>query len=93
MATATPRIVEIEKTVIEERVDGVTLELSTAEAEVLMAITAKIGGDPHKSDRGHVDNIGNALREAGVKDWGQTDAYKRLSGTGLSFDNKEEFAW
>lgn len=42
-----------------------TLELTEQEAETLYLITFRIGGDPEKSRRGDMDNIGKELRKFG----------------------------
>lgn len=93
MATATPRIVEIEKVVVEEQRDGVVLELSAAEAKTLAAICARVGGSPDKSPRGHVGAIDAALRSAGYN-WlsreAGADAYALMEGnSSLRFKDGE----
>lgn len=45
---------------------SVTLELTAAEARVLLYICNNIGGPTATSCRAHVDAIGNALQSAGV---------------------------
>ena len=69
MATATARIVPVEKTVTvtEYEKDGsVELTLTKEEAETLSELLYKVGGSPYVSRRGHMQNLANALREAGV---------------------------
>lgn len=50
---------------LEKVPDGVTLELSAAEADVLAVILSKVGGDPQFTDRRLVDEITHALRVSG----------------------------
>jgi len=57
MATATKKATTIY---------NVTLTLNHNEAETLLALTGKIGGDPNTSRRRFIDSIRHALREAGV---------------------------
>ena len=42
---------------------NVLLELSYEEAETLLIVTDRIGGDPQLSRRKHTDKIGQALRD------------------------------
>jgi hypothetical protein len=65
MATAKTRFVPLVTTT--QVADGVTLELTKAEAEALLFITGCIGGVPDTSARGRFDSIRSALREAGVE--------------------------
>lgn len=49
----------------------VTLRITPAEAQALANVLSGIGGDPHLSDRGHIDTIGELLREQGYAyQWG-----------------------
>lgn len=43
----------------------VTLVLTQEEAQALVNVLAKIGGEPAVSERGQVQNIGDTLRDAG----------------------------
>ena len=45
----------------------VQLTLTVQEAEVLLFVTKRIGGMPEMTPRGHMDQIGYALSEAGVE--------------------------
>jgi type II secretory pathway component PulM len=45
----------------------VTLEMTDREAEVLLNIMEKIGGDGTRSPRADADAIAEALRDAGVR--------------------------
>jgi hypothetical protein len=66
MASAVKRTREVRKTVTDVVPDGVTLTLTQAEAETLLMVHARIGGDPMVTRRLHTDGIGQALRNAGV---------------------------
>ncbi|MFI2909441.1 hypothetical protein ACG2OD_14445 [Streptomyces sp. PDY-4] len=70
----------------------VTLTLSVEEAETLMAVGAKIGGDRSNSPRKHYDSVVAALSKAGVRDFTAFGAhpYKHLSRSapGLVFYNE-----
>jgi hypothetical protein len=58
----------------------VTLTLSGPEARTLFLITNHIAGVPKDSAREYVDNIGRALREAGVRQpW--DDNNRHVTGT------------
>lgn len=46
--------------------NGITLELSSEEASLLLYICNNIGGSPTESPRDLVDNIAGALTSAGV---------------------------
>lgn len=70
MASATKTYVTrtARKTVeVQEQVPTVTLVLSADEAETLAAIAYRTAGSPDTSPRKHVDAVGDALREAGVR--------------------------
>ncbi|MFE9442511.1 hypothetical protein ACFYO2_26745 [Streptomyces sp. NPDC006602] len=52
-----------------EKVPGITLTLTIAEAETLIAVGAKIGGDREHSPRKHYEAVTKALLGAGVRDY------------------------
>ena len=70
MATATKlcenKVVEKVVTEIVTEQVGVSLNLSTAEAETLAVILCKIGGDPYDSPRKNVESMSRALEGQGV---------------------------
>jgi hypothetical protein len=74
--------------------ESVTLTLSAEEAEVIMAVGAKIGGDRHGSPRKHYESIVSALAKAGVRDFTAygPHPYKHLSrnAPGLVFGTKPQ---
>ncbi|WP_338781760.1 hypothetical protein [Streptomyces sp. DG1A-41] len=74
--------------------DFVTLTLSIEEAETLMAVGAKIGGDREDSPRAHYEAIVRALSRAGVRDFTASGAhpYKHLNrnAPGLMFTSKPQ---
>lgn len=59
------------------------LTLSAREADVLVAISAHVGGMP-SGYRGDVDRISRALRDAGVPSWDGSEVYEASSG-GITF--------
>lgn len=60
MAKGTKNVVRIPVQTFEEKVVGVTLELTLEEAEVLYFISRRIGGSP-SGPRGCMDSINEAL--------------------------------
>lgn len=76
MAVADTRLV-IEERVIEvvEEVETsvVNLELSGEEADLLVDILSRIGGNPERTRRGIADRIHEALEDAGVTGAGRDD--------------------
>ncbi|MFI9202616.1 hypothetical protein [Streptomyces sp. NPDC053048] len=79
------------KTVTDEKV---LLVLSKEEAEVLMAVGAKIGGDRLHSHRRHFEAILNALSQAGVKGFTHEGEhpyrYLKAYALGLYFTDKPD---
>jgi hypothetical protein len=79
-----------EKTTIIKRVikttekPGITLTLSMPEASTLIAMAAKVGGNPDNSPRGWLNNIFAALQSAGAEGYADLEEYDVLSG-GLEF--------
>ncbi|MGI5196952.1 hypothetical protein ACQEVY_25535 [Streptomyces sp. CA-288835] len=74
-----------------EKVPAITLTVSIEEAETLMAVGAKIGGDPEHSPRKHYAAVTEALRDAGVRDYmvGGEHPFKYLGSGALFFSNKK----
>lgn len=68
---AKARVTQVEKITYE---DGVTLELTLAEARALYALTNRVGGDARYTPRGLTDKIGAVLKEA-CKPQGDTYRY------------------
>lgn len=62
MAKITDTRIEEVEVVTVKKVPTVTLQLTEEEAETLLLISAKIGGNPTRSRRRHVDSIGKALK-------------------------------
>lgn len=65
----------------------VILELTEGEADFILGVTAKLGGDREKSPRKYSDRIQAALTDALGYDWSRTDAYKLSSGGGIYFNS------
>ena len=74
------------RTVVE--VDEIVLTLNADEAETLLAITAKVGGDPRLSRRKHIDALATLLTRHLGHAYYAGAAYKCLNGT-LHFANEE----
>jgi hypothetical protein len=79
------------RTVVQENVN---LTLSLEEAETLMAVGARIGGDSESSPRKHYVAVTEALRKAGVRDFTTLGdhpfKYLDRTGPGLYFKAKGE---
>ncbi|MGW2950753.1 hypothetical protein [Streptomyces eurythermus] len=73
-----------EKTTVERVVTttGFTLKLTVDEAEALVAILARVGGSPYTSPRGRTQNIMDALRDAGARDYWRTPDHPSSLATG-----------
>jgi len=74
------------------KVYTVKFDLDLEDAETLLAMTYRIGGDPDKSMRGLFDNIRHSLSDAGV-----TKAHERKIGipngkNGFWIENRNEFS-
>lgn len=70
-----------------KKVPAVTLTLTIEEAETLMAVGSRIGGDRYKSPRRHFEAVVQALAKSGVRDFTASGPhpYKHLNGSGLAF--------
>lgn len=66
MAKASPRKVSVPVTRMEEKLDGVVLELTQDEAQFVVDLLGAVGGSPTGSRRRHADAVDAALRKAGV---------------------------
>ncbi|MER6086554.1 hypothetical protein [Streptomyces bluensis] len=79
---------KISKTIVEHKIN---LTLSIEEAETLMAVGAKIGGDPQHSPRKHYAAVVHALTKAGVRTYMQGNdhpfKYMEPNHRGLYFQN------
>ena len=75
-----------------EKVPGLTLTLSHEEAETLLAVGAKIGGDKVGTPRMHIDSIISALRNAGARDYtANNHPYQNIRpGSYLTFQATKE---
>ncbi|MGW1673272.1 hypothetical protein [Streptomyces sp. NPDC002324] len=91
MAEAKRTIIEQEVTET-KKVPAVTLTLTVEEAETLMAVGAKVGGDRYTSPRKHYEAVTKALRNAGVRDFTASGPhpYKHLEpySPGVNFSEK-----
>jgi hypothetical protein len=79
---------DIEQVVIEKR-PGYVLELTKAEAAAMLAVFAKVGGDPEFSPRKHTRAITDKFFKLGL-DYGDFAAYDLLESTArgtLKFNN------
>lgn len=66
MAKATRRVVKTERVVVEEKVDGVTLELTNGEARLIAFLCYHCGGRSDTTARVWTDEIRRAIEKAGV---------------------------
>lgn len=66
MAVAQPIVSRVTKTVEVEEITSVNLILNKEEAEVLLFLLNRVGGDPFTTPRGITDEIRLALLHAGV---------------------------
>jgi len=92
---ATITEIEVEKTVtVVEKEELISLTMTKAEAETLLAVTAFVGGDTTRSPRKHTDDLSHALAGAlglgGFAAYVKTNAYKLAHRTGgIRFDDFE----
>jgi hypothetical protein len=63
----------------------VAIEFNKEEADALLAVCERIGGDVHKSDRRHFDALAEILRGAGASSSGVVFDPDRCRRDGLYF--------
>ncbi|MEU9404757.1 hypothetical protein AB0E08_03440 [Streptomyces sp. NPDC048281] len=79
-----------------EKVQGITLTLTMEEAETLIAVGAKIGGDKVATPRAHIESVIAALRKAGVRDFtANNHPFQNIHpGSVITFQAKREpYRW
>lgn len=94
MAKATPRT--IEKVSVETVRDGVTLELTHAEARTLAEMVTLARGSPSSSARRYANNIVEALYGAGYAAAPVPDrrpTYKHIDGARLYAEGRHPFVY
>jgi len=79
MATASKITEDVEVVTVERRETGVSLMLSTEEAQMLRDVAYRTGGDPRRSRRGLMDSIGRELHDLGFhSEWAGSDVDRGL---------------
>lgn len=82
------RVVTYETETYYEEQTLINLTLTEGEADCLLAVLCKVGGDRKDSPRKYVDRISEALKQAVGHDFRHTDAYPLLGSIrGLVFHN------
>ncbi|MFD7605172.1 hypothetical protein ACFWAN_32655 [Streptomyces mirabilis] len=79
-----------------EKVPGIILTLTHDEAETLLAVGAKIGGDKVGTPREHFESIISALRNSGARDFtANNHPFQNIQpGSYLNFrTRKEPYRW
>ncbi|MGW0575795.1 hypothetical protein ACWD25_07450 [Streptomyces sp. NPDC002920] len=79
-----------------EKVPGITLTLTHEEAETLLAVGAKIGGDNVGTPREHFESIISALKKAGARDFtANNHPFQNIHpGSQITFQTKKEpYRW
>jgi hypothetical protein len=83
------RTTTTQEVVVKKTCEAVQLTLSVDEAQTLIDVLAKVGGDPARSRRFHSSTIYDALRRFGMEyTWAYDHSLCDCVGT-LTFDNKD----
>jgi hypothetical protein len=64
----------------------IQLDLTPGDADMLIAVLAKVGGSPHNSPRKYATRVMSALMEVTGGDWESTDSFPLMEGS-LFFGN------